>query len=217
MIKLFPSLISGNLLCIEKSIKLLEHYSDGFHVDIMDNHFVPNMTFGPDMVNAIAQSTSKQIWVHLMVDNPADWCDTLKLKDGSIVSFHFESTNDPKKVIKCITEKNWIPSIAISPKTNAAEIFSLLNSINHVLVMSVNPGFSGQRFLPDTLSKVTQVLDRAKTIGKKIIVGIDGGVNVENIQKVVSAGVQDIAAASAIFDNKNPVQALENLRRLAQK
>ncbi len=217
MIKIFPSLISGNLLCIEQSIKQLEAHCDGFHVDVMDNHFVPNMTFGPDMVNAIAQATSKLMWVHLMVDDPADWCTSLRLRQGSIVSFHFEATRDADHTIKCITEKKWVPSVAISPKTNAAEIFSLLNTIDHVLVMSVNPGFSGQRFLANALPKVSEILEQAESIGKKIIVGMDGGVNKENIQSVAAAGVQDIAIASAIFDSDDPVRAIEDLRAMAQK
>lgn len=217
MIKIFPSLISADLLCIEKTIRELEPHCDGFHVDVMDNHFVPNMTFGPDMVNAIARASSKQIWVHLMVDNPADWCNTLQLKHGSLISFHFEATHEPDHVAKCITEKNWIPSIALSPKTDAQKIFPYLNIINHVLVMSVNPGFSGQRFLPTAIEKVPIILQEAKRIGKEIAIGMDGGINLENIQKIAAADVQDIAVASALFDTANPILAIEELKKRAEK
>ncbi len=212
MVKLFPSLISGNLLCIQESINELEPYCDGFHLDVMDNHFVPNLTFGADMVNAIARTTRKQIWVHLMVDNPIEWCDTLQLAPGSIVSFHIEATKDARQVAECITEKKWVPSIAINPKTAAQEILPLLHTINHVLVMSVHPGFSGQPFLPEALAKVG-ALKKEKS---DVIIGMDGGINRENIQEVVAAGAQDLAIAAAIFKSKDPVQAIRELRELIQ-
>ena len=212
MVKLFPSLISGNLLCIQESITQLEPYCDGFHLDVMDNHFVPNLTFGADMVNVIARNTRKQIWVHLMVDDPIEWCATLQLAPGSIVSFHFEATNASQAVAKCITEKKWVPSIAINPKTAAQEILPLLSTINHVLVMSVQPGFSGQPFLPEALAKV-ETLKKEK---KDVIIGMDGGINRENIQEVVSAGAQDLAMAAAIFKSNDPVQAIQELRKLIQ-
>ena len=209
MVKIYPSLIGGNLLCIEQSIKQLEPYCDGFHLDVMDNHFVPNVTFGADMVNAIAQATNKQLWVHLMVDNPRNWCDTLRLAPGSIVSFHIEAAHDHQSITKCITEKKWIPSIAINPKTPVAKILSLLNSIDHVLVMSVEPGFSGQRFLESVLPKVRE-LKKAKPT---ITIGMDGGINLENIAQIAAAGAQDLAIASGIFGSDDPVAALQALRK----
>ncbi len=211
MINLFPSLISGNLLCIEQSIKQLEPYCDGFHLDVMDNHFVPNLTFGADMVNAIAKSSSKKMWVHLMVDDPMNWCTTLHLSAGSIVSFHFESTPQSQEVAKCITEKKWIPSLAINPKTAVAEIAPLLDVVDHVLVMSVEPGFSGQRFLEHVLPKVGEL----KKLKPNLVIGMDGGINLGTIHDVASAGVQDIAIASAIFASDDPVHAIQALRKKA--
>ncbi len=211
MIKLFPSLISSNLLCIEKSITLLEPYCDGFHLDVMDNHFVPNLTFGADMVHAIARATQKQLWVHLMVDNPMQWCQDLQLPEGSMLSFHFESTDEVEKVAECITEKKWIASITISPKTSAEKIFPFLDTINHVLVMSVEPGFSGQRFLPDALEKVTAI----REYKPDVIIGMDGGINLENIASIAAAGAQDLAIASAIFESDDPVAAIKELRNKA--
>ena len=213
MIKIYPSLISGNLLCIEQSIKQLEPYCDGFHLDVMDNHFVPNLTFGADMLNAIAKSSSKKMWVHLMVDDPINWCKTMQLSPGSIVSFHFEATPSPQDVAKCITEKKWVPSLAINPKTAVEEISPLLNNINHVLVMSVEPGFSGQRFLQNVLPKVSEL----KKLKPDLVIGMDGGINIENIHEIVTAGVQDLAIASAIFASNDPVQAIQSLRKKAEK
>lgn len=213
MIRIYPSLIGGNLLCIEQSIKQLEQYCDGFHLDVMDNHFVPNLTFGAEMVNTIAKSSAKQMWVHLMVDDPINWCDTLQLSEGSIVSFHFEATQSPEKVAKCITEKKWVPSLAINPKTAVEEIESLLDIVNHVLLMSVEPGFSGQRFLEDVLPKASEL----KKLKPNIVIGMDGGINLENIHEVAVAGVQDFGIASAIFTSNDPVHAIETLRKKAEK
>lgn len=209
MATIFPSLIGGNLLCIEKSMRQVAPYCHGFHLDVMDNHFVANLTFGADTVNAIADATSKQIWVHLMVDDPINWCDTMNLAPNSIVSFHFESTSNHDDIIECIKEKKWIPSIAINPKTDAEKIFPLLNAIDHALVMSVEPGFSGQRFLNDSLEKVKAI----KRYKGEVVIGMDGGINQENIADVVAAGAQDLAIASAIFAPNDPGQAIQSLQK----
>ena len=215
MIKIFPSLISANPLELGTIIQQLEPHCAGFHLDVMDNHFVPNLTFGASIVNEIDAATSKPNWVHLMVDDPMNWCEILKIKKGSIVSFHFEATNKSIEIAKCISEKNWIPSIAINPKTDAAELLPLLDVINHVLLMSVQPGFSGQRFIPETIQKVAPLLAAAKERNRSITIGMDGGINRENIKKIAQAGVQDVAIAKAIFSHQDPVKAIEELRRVA--
>jgi hypothetical protein len=121
MVKIYPSLISANPLHLGTIIQELEPHCAGFHLDVMDNHFVPNLTFGADIVNEVDKATKKPSWVHLMVEKPEEWCDRLTLKEGSIISFHFEATRDAAHLTKCISEKKWIPSIAIKPKTNATE------------------------------------------------------------------------------------------------
>ncbi len=215
MIRIFPSLMNTDLTSLQKSIRQLEPYCDGFHIDIMDNQFVPNIGIGADTANAIARETSKPIWVHLMVKDPITWCSRLILPPHSIVSFHIEAVQDVRTAAKCITEKKWMPSIAINPKTNAEEIFSILDIIDHVLIMSVNPGSSGQRFLPEALPKAHTLLKHAQRIKKKIVLGMDGGINESNIKEIAQAGIVDIAAASAIFNVANPINAIQKLRSAA--
>lgn len=214
MIRIYPSLISANLLRMEDEIKKLEPYCDGFHLDIMDNHFVPNLTFGADMVNAISNVTNKQLWVHLMVDDPENWCDTLQLPSQTIFSFHFESTKDIGGIIKRIKENNWQPSIAIKPKTAVSELFPMLHMIDQVLIMSVEPGFSGQRFLPASVDTLKALVAHRNEKKLPFVIGMDGGISAENIQLLAQEGAQDFAIASALFDQSDPVAALQQLKKL---
>jgi len=199
---------------MEDEIKKLEPYCDGFHLDIMDNHFVPNLTFGADMVNAISNVTNKQLWVHLMVDDPENWCDTLQLPSQTIFSFHFESTKDIGGIIKRIKENNWQPSIAIKPKTAVSELFPMLHMIDQVLIMSVEPGFSGQRFLPASVDTLKALVAHRNEKKLPFVIGMDGGISAENIQLLAQEGAQDFAIASALFDQSDPVAALQQLKKL---
>lgn len=216
MASIYPSLIAAHPLNLYDIIKKLEPYCAGFHGDIMDNHFVPNLTFGADTVNAIDAASSKPTWVHLMVDNPLDWCKSLSLKANSIVSFHIESTKRVEDMIKRIKENNWKASIAIKPKTNVAEIFQYLHLIDQVLVMSVEPGFSGQRFLEPMLKKVTLLVNERTKNNSKFLIGLDGGISMQNISSVIRHGAQDLAIASAIFNQPDPIAALQQLTQATQ-
>ena len=157
MINIYPSLISADLMNLEKEIKLLEPYCTGFHIDVMDNHFVPNLTWGKMFIDAIGKITKKPLWVHLMIDNPSIFIDTLVLSPESILTFHIESASDVKKLSRRIKEKNIIPSIAVSPKTPVEKIFPFLDLVDHILIMTVEPGFSGQCFLQSSKSKIEKL------------------------------------------------------------
>src|SRR5262245_4796884 len=154
MPSLYPSLIAADQLNLKAAIQLLEDHCHGFHADVMDGHFVPTLTWGPPTVNALDRITSKPLWVHLMVTDPATVIAQLHLKPDSLVSFHLESTSNPKSIINRIEEKKWRSSLAISPKTDLKTTFDLLSSIDHLLIMSVEPGAGGQAFIPETLAKI---------------------------------------------------------------
>src|SRR5579872_2542806 len=126
MATIYPSLMCANLLNLEQDIAMLNPHIPGYHIDIMDNHFVPNMAFDFDTIHAIARITKKQLWVHAMVDNPIAIIDQLQLPEKTIYSFHIESKFEKKEIIKKLTEKNWLPSIAIKPKTNVAQLFEFI-------------------------------------------------------------------------------------------
>ena len=177
-IPIYPSLISGNLLRLFDQIKLLEPYCAGFHIDVMDFHFVPNLTWGPQFINQIRKATNKQLFIHLMVDNPEKYLDILKLNDNDMVAFHIESLSDLSKIdrtkpnthisdaahnksiiqlIKLIKAKNWIPCIALNPDTPLEAILNIKIPVENILLMSVKPGFSGQKFISASLNRLIEL------------------------------------------------------------
>jgi len=216
MAHIFPSLIAGNLLNLQKEIKTLDSHVDGYHLDIMDNHFVPNLTWGPMFINAIARATYRTLWVHLMVDNPMDWTSLLFLPPGSIYTFHLEAKKEIPKLIKQIKEKKWLVSIAINPKTSVEEIFPLLNILDQVLIMSVEPGFSGQNFLPKVIEKIERLAAYRDTSGSTFHISVDGGIDKDNISMLAKKGVNDFAIANGIFKAANSIMRLQELKNLTQ-
>lgn len=214
---LYPSLIAADLLNLETTITKLDPHCAGYHIDIMDNHFVPNLTWGHDMANAIAHASHHAAWVHLMVTNPKSMIERLILPLGSTVSFHIESTHLIKNIVELLREKNVRPGIAISPKTDLSQIFTFTQTVDHVLLMSVEPGLSGQPLIPSTYDRLTLLAEHRQSTGQTFTIGIDGGITTENIPELVKRGANDFAIATAIFGNGNPVENLHNLTRIIQK
>lgn len=215
MSAIYPSLISADQLNLAQTIKDLDPYVAGYHLDVMDNHFVPNLTWDAPTVNAIAQLTHHIPWVHLMVTNPADWIDLLKLKPDSIISFHAEALHDKSAatIIASIKKKGWRASVAINPSTSVESIFSLLPLVDQVLIMSVQPGFSGQSFIADVVNKLKPLVEYRTTHNVGFRIGMDGGINENNIEMLAHNGVDDFAIASGIFAHPKPVAALELLNK----
>lgn len=216
--EILPSLISSNLLNLQATLRLLDPYCDGYHLDIMDNHFVPNLTWGSDFVNAISNVTRLPLHVHLMVDRPDTWIARLSLSAQDLFIFHSEvsdSSDYKGEIIAKVRDKGWKVGIAVNPATPIDKIFDILSDLDLVLLMSVQPGFSGQLFMPDATKKVAPLLKlRAeKNLGFKI--SMDGGINTSNVKMLAQLGVEQVAVASAIFSKSDPVAALEDLYRLA--
>lgn len=220
--KLFPSLISSNLLKLEATINALEPYVDGFHLDVMDFHYVPNLTWGPAFMNAIRKATKKQLWVHLMVDNPQEYLNSLELAPGDIISFHHEiqDTATTLDLCKQIAARALVPSIALKPTTSIKALEPLFMPDNpvkpgQVLLMSVEPGFSGQKFLPTSIKRLHELVELRIQLNASFSIGIDGGISQENIGTVCAAGAQEIASAAAIFATSDPVKAIKLLHQKA--
>lgn len=215
MAQIYPSITALEMSAIERDIKTLEPYCQGFHIDVMDGHFVPNITWGADTVNAIAELTNRILWVHLMVENPIDFFETLSLKNHSIVTLHIETIGNNINIINKIKEKNLVPGIAISPKTPVEEIFPLLDLVHHVTIMSVEPGFAGQQFLPSVIDKIERLVGYRETSDLPSTIALDGGINEHNIADLTKRGVDLFGIASAIFGKPDPVAALKQLQKLA--
>ena len=209
--RIYPSLMAADPSHVENEIQLLESYCAGFHLDVMDNRFVPNSALSIDMVNKVAKISSKPVWLHLMVENPEQFYDAFFLPDDSLISFHIESEIDVYRFVKIIREKKHKPSIAISPKTPLTRIFPFLNIVDQVLLMSVEPGFSGQPFLPESIFRLEELVAYKKQHNYIFRIGIDGGINIHNIKTIVEKGVDDCAVASGIFQHPDHLVALHEL------
>lgn len=212
MIKIFPSLISADLLNLATAINQLEPHCSGFHLDVMDDHFVPNLTWGHMFINTIAKKTNKTLFVHLMVENPETWLSKLDLRDCDILTFHVENKIDHLKLIKEIKEKKYRAALAINPKTALEEIFPFLQDIHQVLLMSVQPGFSGQAFLDSSIDRLNALIDYRKQHNLSFEIVMDGGINEKNIAQLVRAGVDQVAIAAGIFGSENPVENINKLK-----
>lgn len=215
MAQIYPSLLAAPENTIDKTIKLLEPLCPGFHIDIIDNQFAPNTGISVEKTNSIAKLTYRQLWVHLMVEDVESYIKQLQLPPDSIVGFHIETKTDTRGLINKILEKKWLPSIAIKPKTSVNDIFPFLETIHQVLIMSVEPGFSGQPFLEDTLAKIDPLLGFRNTSHLNFKIAMDGGIGVKNIREISQKGVDQVAVGSAILEAKvGPVKAYQLLSEI---
>jgi len=212
--KIYPSLISAPLLSLEKMLFLLDPHCDGYHLDVMDDHFVPNLTWGPSFINAIADATQRPLQIHLMVDVPARWIERLELRNGDSFVFHYEALQNiaqAQHLIEKITARGWKAGIAINPPTPVTALHALLPHLHEVLIMSVNPGFSGQKFIPEIVAKVKPLMLTRQHNGNNFTLCMDGGIGQENITMLKQEGVELFAMANAIFASNDPVGALQSL------
>lgn len=215
--QIFPSIICGDVLNLEKTIELLDPICDGYHVDVMDDHFVPNLTIGPDFVNAITNKTKLPCQVHLMVDKPQTWPIRLKLKHNDTLIFHIETIandNEALSLIDIIRKNGWNAGIAINPSTKTLPKPETMSSLDQILVMSVNPGFSGQKFIPEVMEKVKKLVNIKSHQPRSTKIAIDGGIDKQNIAMLKNLGVDIFCVGSAVFSAQDQQKALQELYTL---
>lgn len=181
---------------------------------MMDGHYVPNITFGPSIVDAIRHSTDKPLHVHLMIEDPGHYAAVFAEAGARRISFHPEVTDDPAKVIEGIAQTGAGVGIAVHPDVPVEVIEPHLGDIEVVLMMTVRPGFGGQKFLPEVLPKISKVAEVLESAGKsaEIDIEVDGGVNLDTVDEAVAAGSQILVAGSAVFDGRDPALAARRLR-----
>lgn len=213
MAKLFPSLISADLLNLQKEIDLLDPYVDGYHLDVMDFHFVPNLTWGPDFINAIRKATKKPLFVHLMVDYPERYLPRFSLNQGDTISIHREcrTHEEINDLLNQISALGYEASIALNPGTNIEALNSIEHHFQNVLIMSVEPGFSGQEFLGSTWQKLDELVAFRVKHNLSFTISIDGGINKSNARDIIARGADQLAVASAIFNNPDRLVAIKNI------
>nr|BAL52966.1 ribulose-phosphate 3-epimerase [uncultured Acetothermia bacterium]BAL59234.1 ribulose-phosphate 3-epimerase [Candidatus Acetothermum autotrophicum] len=213
--KLAPSLLAADCGRLLDQAQEIADLSDYLHWDVMDGHFVPNLTFGPVVVNALRARVSTPFDIHLMITDPQKYAPQFAVRPGDLISFHGEAVADPVPVIEMIRTRGARAGIALRPKTPLSAVEKFLDQIDFLLIMSVEPGFAGQSFIPETLEKIRHAKELIRRKNLSVEIEVDGGVNAHNIKEIARAGVDIIVAASAIFGQSNPRKALAELRALA--
>ncbi len=208
-----PSVLSADFGNLERDVKAIcEAGCDLVHVDVMDGHFVPNITLGPVVVSAIAASATKPLDIHLMVENNTFFVELFAPLKPEFISFHIEEEKNPHRLIQYIRSLGIRPAIVLNPHTPAEAVEYLLADLDMVLVMSVNPGFGGQSFIDTVVEKIKRLDSLRKCINPDCLIEIDGGVSDKNIAILKDAGVDVCVAGSYVFKHQSFQEAIDSLR-----
>ncbi len=217
IIKVAPSILSGDFGCLAKEAKRLEENgADLIHIDVMDGHFVPNITFGPIIIEAINRATDVFLDVHLMMYNPFDYIEKFVTAGADRITFHFEATEHIEDTIAFIKKCNCQVGLAFKPDTSIEFIPKYLHLCDLILIMTVQPGFGGQLFISSTLDKVEFVKKCAKDL-KQLEIQVDGGINRDTAEDCVKKGANVLVSGSYLFKQKNMASAIKELQQLKSK
>ena len=208
-----PSILSADFGNLEKEIKsICEAGCDLVHVDVMDGHFVPNLTIGPVVVEPVSKVSSKPLDIHLMVENNNFFVDLFAPLKPKYLSFHIESEKHPHRLIQKIRSLGISPAITLNPHTKVEDIEYLIEDLDMVLLMSVNPGFGGQKFIPSVIEKVKKLKELIKKKNPNCLIEVDGGVSDKNIKELKDAGVDVVVAGSFVFGSSDYKKAIDSLK-----
>ena len=212
--KISPSLLAADFANLQSSVAKVEHAVDMLHLDVMDGLFVPNISFGPGVIAALRPHSKLFFDVHLMIERPERYIEEFRKAGADGITIHVESTENPAEVLKAIRALGAKPAISISPDTKAEVIFPLLTLCDMVLVMTVYPGFGGQKLIPACLDKVKELKAEMARQGLDIPVEADGGIGAANLESVLASGVDVVVAGSAVFGAADPMAAVTAMREV---
>ena len=216
MIELAFSILASDFAHLADEVKAAERGGGSIvHVDVMDGHFVPNITFGPPMVQALRPVTNLPLDCHLMVENPDEFIPAFAEAGADLLSVHQEVCRHLHRTLQLISDHGMLPGVVINPATPVDTLIEVLPMVHYVLVMSVNPGFGGQKFIPGTLEKVRKLATMRAAKGLNFRIEIDGGMSLETIGAAVKAGVEIVVAGSAVFSHGDPAVNAEELLKAA--
>ncbi|MEX0875218.1 MAG: ribulose-phosphate 3-epimerase [Actinomycetota bacterium] len=217
MAELTPSIIAADFTQLGAELDLVAPFSVRWHVDVMDGHYVPNLTIGPMIVEAIARCSSLPQDVHLMITNPDDTWEWYAKAGASRIAFHPETSSDPEKLLKTVAEHGLGAGLAVNPDVEADAVKTYLDLVDHLIVMSVYPGFSGQAFIPEALPKLEVLRRWVDERGGGVDLIIDGGVSPSTAPDCVAAGADLIVSASAVFGADDAAKVASELAAIARK
>jgi ribulose-phosphate 3-epimerase len=213
MVKIAPSILSADFARLGEEIVAVEKAgADYIHIDVMDGHFVPNITIGPLIVEAIRPITKLPLDVHLMIENPDQFIENFAKAGADYITVHVEACRHLHRTIHHIKSFGIKAGVVLNPATPVESIQHILADIDMVLLMSVNPGFGGQKFIPEVLPKIRKVKEMADSIGKELEIEIDGGVNPETAKQCMEAGANVLVAGSAIYNQEDYSAAISLIR-----
>ena len=212
MVQIAPSMLAADFLHLEKDVEMVNEYADLFHLDIMDGVFVPNLSYGFPVVEAIASIAKKPLDVHLMIVNPENYVKRFAQVGAGMISFHLNATENPDAVLASIRESGAKAGLVINPDIPVESLFPHLKNCDYFLLMSVFAGFGGQKFIEETYQRVRTLKAEIERQGLVIPIEVDGGVSSSNAAALVEAGAEILVAGSAVFKAESPKEVIEAMR-----
>jgi ribulose-phosphate 3-epimerase len=217
-VEVAPSILAADFACLGDAIRAVESAGVSLlHVDVMDGHFVPNISIGIPVVASLRKATRLELDVHLMIENPEQYIEAFANAGADMISVHEEATPHLDRALSMIREHGCKPGAVINPATPAMMLTEVLGKVDHVLVMSVNPGFGGQAFIPEAVEKIRELRNLRERHHYNYRIEVDGGIGPENVAEVVRAGAQILVAGTSIFHTANPAAAVRELAHLANE
>ena len=212
MVQIAPSMLAADFLHLEKDVQTVNRYADLFHLDVMDGVFVPNISFGFPVIEAIAQKAEKPMDVHLMIVQPEKYVERFAKVGAEMISFHLNATEDPAAVLKQIRSLGVKAGLVINPDIAVEDLYPYLKDADFILLMSVFAGFGGQKFIEATYERVRSLSAEIKRQGLSIPIQVDGGVSASNASALVKAGAEILVAGSAVFKAEDPAAVIAAMR-----